>query len=355
MRILFVEGYPLHNDTWYIQPFRALLETAAAYGSVCAVYGSDKHLYKSKKYPAPVLTGPFYREKEAGRTWEEDLYENKYIRRGFLQKDIQALNRAIDEFRPELIIDAGRTTASVCARVHRIPYRTIITGAMYRKHAVRPQYLQDLNRVLSGNGLEQILSLKDLNEYAEKRFVFGPLSADPLPEEIDAVRIGGSFLHDTVEADQNGIAVLLPSSAIGAGKLHRLIQDTFYGAPYPVFAHLSQDYPSAGNVDYSPTMKMNTLKERNIVIHDGNRMIYYECLTRGIPQIVISDGSWCRGWIASCALRNCAGLQIEESELSVASLYETYRRLLSDDYYSRRAEYIKKETASLDRFSSILF
>ena len=355
MRILFVEGYPLHNDTWYIQPFRALLETAAARGSVCAVYASDKHLYKAKKYPAPELTGLFHHEKEAGRTWEEDLYENKYIRRGFLQKDIQALNQVIAEFRPDLIIDAGRISTSISARVTRVPYRTIITGAMYRKHTVRPQYLQELNQVLSTNGLEQILSLKDLSDCAEKRYVFGPLSVDPLPEEVDAVRIGGSFLHDTMETDQNGIAVLLPSSDLSAGKLHRLIQEAFYGAPYPVFAHLSQDYPSAGNVDYSPTMKMNAIKEKNIVIHDGNRMVYYECLARGIPQIVISDGSWCRGWIASCALRSCAGLQIEEDELSVASLYETYRRLVSDDYYSRRAEYLKKETAALDRFSSILF
>ncbi len=354
MRILFVEDFPLHNDTWSVQPVRSLSEAAVHAGDICAVYGDAKHLYQVKKYPAVRPGGLFHREAAPGRTQEEDLASSGYLDRSFLRKDIEALNSAIDEFTPDLIVDFGRVTSSVCARLNSVPWRTVINGAVFRKHSVRPEYLRAFNRVLSDEGLEQILKLRDLYDSAEKRFILGSLSADPVPEDTDVIRVGGSFLHDTGSEEENGVGIILTGCTTRPGKLSRIIRDTFLGAPYKVYVTLAKDSPSEGNIEQSPVLKTGSIKDRSVIIHDGNRYVWYECLCRGIPQIIINDSSWVRNWLASGVTRNGTGLQINEKELSVASLYETYRRLVSDDYYRIRCGYLKKETEQLPRFTSII-
>lgn len=353
MRILFVEGYPLHHDNWFSQPLRTMLE-AVSPDDVCAVYGSENRRYKVKLYNAVQQNGFFYREGKPGRSYEEDLFSSGYSRRSFLQKDIGVLNNVIETFAPDLIIDFGRISTSVCACKQGVPYRTFVCGAMYRKHSSRPEYLKELNRILSDNGLEQILRLSDLNAAADTLYAFGTLNTDPLPEELNVTRVGGSLMRDTTEDTANGISIILPSASMRTSKLNRIIRDTFLGAPYTVTVHLSQKYPESGNLAYTGTLKMELLKDRKVIIHDGNLLAYHECIARGIPQIVIHDGSWKRSWIAACCVRNCSGLSIDEEELSVASLYEAYRRLVSDDYYQRRADWLKKETASLSRLSDLL-
>ena len=161
-------------------------------------------------------------------------------------------------------------------------------------------------------------------------------------------------MRDPAQETSEGISVILPSASMRVKKLNRIIRDTFLGAPYPVTVHLSQTFPDAGNLVYTGTMKMDLLKNRSVVIHDGNLLAYHECIARGIPQIIIEDGSWKRSWIAACCVRNCSGFSVEEDELNVASLYEAYRRLISDDYYQRRADHLKKETARLSRLGDLL-
>jgi UDP:flavonoid glycosyltransferase YjiC (YdhE family) len=90
------------------------------------------------------------------------------------------------------------------------------------------------------------------------------------------------------------------------------------------------------------------------VIHDGNEYLYNQCLMRGIPQIIVTDGTWRTSWDAQAAGRVGFGISLNLDLLSMATLYESYRRLLSDDWFRLRAEAMKEEYRKLGDLNAFL-
>ena len=108
----------------------------------------------------------------------------------------------------------------------------------------------------------------------------------------------------------------------------------FLGAPYPVYAWYKGCKPlKEKNIQFMASMKLDYLPGAAAVIHDGNDYIFHQALAMGIPQMIVSGGGYLRSYNAQTAKRQNFGVVLQEENLSMSSLYETYRKLVSDDVY----------------------
>ena len=265
------------------------------------------------------------------------------------------LLQAIEQYHPDLIIDLGRLAAPIVAHMKNIPLFSYVSGAMYRNHNLQKKELKELNEVLSHYKTEQVLAITDLYNYADRRFTFGSLLLQPFPEDVEVERFGS--IAPIVENDTSDVTVSISitDTLQKPSVIKEIIDSSFLNAPYDVNvlyrgAQLSHEQ----NMKYMSSIKVDSLLGNSICIHDGNDYLMNLCFMLAIPQIVVNDGSYLRSWNASAVSRNGVGLAIPEKELSVQTLYETYRRIVTDDYYKNRAILLKNDLIALGDLSEFL-
>lgn len=310
-------------------------------GHICIVSAPKKFSFSCTSYDAPT---PRYKMfVEIGKSYEEWLFNSGRISLKYLRKDILSLSNCVSIEKPDLILDLGRISAQIIGRIHNIPYYSFVSSICYREKTFNKDVLSQLNTVLSENGLEQILYIYDLYSYASKRISFSSSSVQlfqesnnveryeiPLPIEIisKSPSVSLFFLH----TDKDEI------------KLKRLIIETFLNAPYKVEAYIPDiDEDVSKNIHFLEEPKLDSLSSNNVVIHDGEFYLYHACITLGIPQIIINTGTPEAVYESSVTRRYGFGTTINEYELSVASIYEAYRRVSSNDGYKKRAELARNE------------
>ena len=144
----------------------------------------------------------------------------------------------------------------------------------------------------------------------------------------------------------NRVCIYLGNTNLSDRKLKKVIQDAFAGAPYAVYACMHKTKKTKSeNIQYLEEADPALLNGAIAVIHDGNAFFYDACNRLGIPQIILTDKSASRSYYSKRNERNHTGTLIEEERFSMSSLYENYRKILSDDAYWKACQDIKEKTA----------
>lgn len=359
MRILLVpsaEKSGLQSSALLAQNLTDLAVHAGHSIGICAPEVMNFH--NASLYQAELPgTGfhPFRRKRDPGKTYEEYLYSCGMLDGDYLKQDIGAIIASAKDFAPDLIIDMGRPSAVIAAGMNQIPCWSIVHAAMYRSRPFPRIALNELNSTLSSLHLEQVLRLTDLYQSCGRRITFSPAVIQPFADLNHITRLGGMSLIPAERSTLRHLSIFLGSCAIAPSKLQQMVRDAWSGAPYEVYAWIDGCSSSTEeNLHFSCQPKLQTLDSPDAVIHDGNEYLYNQCLMRGIPQIIVTDGTWRTSWDAQAAGRVGFGISLNLDLLSMATLYESYRRLLSDDWFRLRAEAMKEEYRKLGDLNAFL-
>lgn len=335
-----------------------ITDIAVSKGNTVGICAPDAIAFKNASlYASPqpkVSTGLFSRKRDPGRTYEESFYAAGLLDSTYLKADADAINAAIADFHPDLIFNIGRPLSATAANAQHIPCWSVVHAGMYRSRTFPRICLNDLNSVLSSMKQDQILRLTDLYKTCDRRITFSPASIQPFADMNQITRIGGMSEIQPERQSKRHLAIYMSRCSISPAKIQQMITEGWKGAPYHVSAWVEGVKSSTeANVSFTARPRLSALDHPDAVIHDGNEYIYNQCLMRGIPQIVITDGTWRRSWDANAAARIGFGISLNENIVSMASLYESYRRLMSDDWFRMHAESMQEQCRELDCLASL--
>ena len=353
MKALILPGHtdPPSLTPWIIaRDLEQILNTAGIETAVCTKLTGFRH---SVRFDAPVPKPKsrfFHNDIRPPQNAEETLFLSGSLDKSFLDSDLAAIRKAVKDFGPDMIFDVCRPAASAAARLSSLPY---VSYVHWQRKSARPfpaKCLEDMNRFLSDNHLEQILHLSDLTDHAKLKYSFG---TDFLfQREKDVLLLGALTAHPRRREPDRHVTIFLGfMNQKTAGKL---IEDCFLGAPYPVFAWYGSATPSVREqlkITVIPRGEM--IAGSSVCIHDGSEAVFTRCLYLGVPQIIISDGSSERSRTAAALLRCGTGITLNESTLDMAELYETYRKLLNDPDWQKKADRIAGILAKDPDFSCL--
>jgi UDP:flavonoid glycosyltransferase YjiC (YdhE family) len=316
----------------------------------CAVCTSSHSRFHSVSFfpAAPYQTSRLFAA-HADRSYDAWLYRSGAGSSAFLEADIAAIHSAIKQFKPDLIITIDRTAAVIAAREAGIRCWAVVHNSMYNSRPTK-KAVQSLNAVLSSHNAEQVLNFGELYSYCERRFCFGPIEIQPFPVEADVTRIGIQSLYPLHTLQTNRICIFLGEVKQKPNTLSKIITDAFLGAPYAVYTWFPGIHPETqGNLHFLSTPREDLLPGSIAIIHDGNDYLFNQSMVRGIPQLLIYSRDCLRITNALAAERSGIGIGIDENDLTMSTLYENYRVLLSNDrYYERNQAIADQCNADLD-------
>jgi hypothetical protein len=331
-----------------------MISICAKAGITCALSCPDHGEDHAVWYPSPSPRVPYFNFHADSRSYEEYMYTHGWLGRKYTLTDVASLEEAIKDFKPELILSLDRPGALLTAQLHNLPCWVFVHPSIYRGLYFPPHCLYGFNAVCSSLKLEQQLSLPSLYSTAHRRIGFGSEVFAPFLYEENVSRIGFmcSLPH---KPSSNERLIICPGTInLSPARLHKIIEAAFLGASYRVDIYGTEENEVNNNLHYHIGFDLNELARASAVIHDGSSPLCSASFAYGLPQIIIADHTCFRSFNALALQRVKAGLVIFEENLSMASLYETYRTLVSDDSYAVNARAVKNTAKKHGSISEII-
>lgn len=122
-----------------------------------------------------------------------------------------------------------------------------------------------------------------------------------------------------------------------------MVEEAFNGASYPVHVCNADESGIVGNIHYHTGFDPKLLTKASALIHDGSSYMTSLAFAHNLPQIILSDHTCFRSFNAIAVQRTRTGVFLYEEDLSIASLYEAYRTILSDDIYTTSTDAMRRE------------
>lgn len=312
------------------------LKQAGHQVSVCAPMPLSE---EASFFPSPYCREPFHLfTLDYGRSAEEYLYAAGMLRKGFLREDLKYLEQALQKTEPDLVLNLGRPAMQILAEKKQIPVWSAVHSSLYRTRPFPRECLDDLNAILKDLKLDQVLHLSDLYAHSAKRIAFGPVQMQPFSDDSNLIRCGAVLPAQESVQFSKKLCIYFTETHTSAHKLHRIIREAFLGAPYEVYVWYPGCRPSKEeNLHMLSELRQQNLAGSFVLIHDGTSFLFNTAMALGIPQAIISDGSYERSWNAAAGHRYGFAQVLQEDELAIGTLYETYRIVCSDDRYREKA------------------
>lgn len=357
MKILiapFITNPKFDANTFLTENLIVLLQTS---GHQCAVSASKENGFKQVSLYDCVQKRrkPIFHFGADNRSHEEWLYSAGALQKDYILEDVALLNDAILDFKPEAVLSLDRPAALTAASMHNIPCYVFTHPAMFRNAYFPSKCMRGMNEALRSLRLEQELDLKSLYSKADQRIGFGTMHTAPYREEYNITRIGSMGFYGKEEVRTNRVCIYLHDTNKNTSSLKKMIEDAFLGAPYYVYVSLPNiSSQTVHNIHYLKYPKASLINGASACIHDGNDYFYNQAAANGVPQLILCDHSYMRSYNGMAAARYHFGSYIYEEDLTMASLYEAYRALLSDDDYYESAQSVKNELKELGSLEELL-
>ncbi len=326
--------------------------------TVAVVSRNDCVFHNIKTFEAPLPNKGFSffkKQTDKGKTYEELLYTQGLLDTPYLEKTHTIIEQAIKQFKPDILFDLGNPLAIVSGRLHNIDVYSYGHVGMFRKKAFPHECLNQFNDFLKNHQLEQLLYLHDLFKYSKHIFVFGPNSIQPFDDtQTEIIRLG-TMVTPPIKGVQDHICVFLNDMQLKPRKLNAILEETFLGAPITVDIYYPQcKIQTKNNLNYYNHMFVDRIANSKLCFHDGSEYLFNLCISLGIPQVIINDSSCLVSWNAHAVKRHNIGDTFLTKDFSVASIYETYRKIIVDPTYQQNCNTFKTQTLKLGNLNTLL-
>lgn len=335
MKVLILPAHRNPSDTasfMLARDIEAMMESNGRQTAVCSRLTGFNNAVKFDA-PVPSEKKKLFGKWDAPDSQEEVLYRSGMLEAAFLKDDIDAVRKAIRAYQPDMIFEFCRPSGIIAARAENIPFISYVPYGTYKDIPFETSYLKAINKALSDHHLEQILRIRDMYDAAARRITIGPSMLYPKMKNV--YQLGSLCSHRKAHTEKKQVCIFLGSS----GKWPKeLIEESFLGAPYDVFAWYTDAQASArGHLKIMSTPRTELIAGSEACIHDGTDVVFSKCLYLGIPQILIDNGSWNRHRNASALIRLGSGIVLNEETVTMAKLYESYRKIVTEPAYKKRA------------------
>ena len=341
MKVLIVPAIlqPEYDTAWFLaQNLTDLSLTRKGWKTaVCTSHAES--FRKAVCFPAPKPSS-FHLNRmfsASTRTYEQAMYSSGLSDAAYLKSDLKSIEEAIDSFHPDAVFIINRTAAILACRSRNIPCWGYVHPGMLRGRRAPVKCLEDLNEVLRQNKQEQVFRIFELYEKIEHRICFGFEWPASLPAgQVD--NIGCMSIFPLQKPKTAKLCIFLHHSPLRRNELRKLLCDSFKGAPYQVYVW----YPgcqtqTTGNMHFMDDLRISALPGSIACIHDGEDYIFNQCLNDGLPQLVLNGPHCIRAYNAFSVQHMKNGLMMNEEDLTMQTLYETFRRMTADDSYDIHA------------------
>lgn len=335
---------------------KQLTELLTSHDITCAVSADNRNDFQHVSlYPSPKPAKPLFNFGADNRAHEEWLYSNGFLTKQYVQRDYDTLCAATDQFQPDLIISYDRPAALLAGLQRNIPCWEFVCPAIYRNAYFPTRCMHGLNAVLEQNNMVQELNLQYFYGKAVRRIGYGPMETSPFLTENNVTRIGSAAIPQKKETRTNRVCIFISEYGGNTAALRKMIDSAFLGAPYYVYVSIPGiTAHKDNNLHYQRYPDVSLINGASAVIHDGNDFYFNQALVYGVPQMVIADHSYERNFNALATTRYKFGRYIFEEDLSMATLYEGYRTLMSDDMYYENTQIMRAKIEQLEDISELL-
>lgn len=271
------------------------------------------------------------------KSFDEFLYHYKMLDKISCIEEIETMIKAIKEYKPDAIYSHYNINAIIAAQLTNTKCYGTYSYYLHRK-TIYAKGISALNRILSYYQLPQVLSLHELYEKLDHRFIFSSLNYQPIPVD-DKTTFVGEDLDDICSSYDKKIVVNLANAIISDNKQLKIIKEAFMHSPYDVQMYSPRLSLQAYNFHVADNLIMSSvLKDACVFIHDGSDINTYLALQYRIPQIIISNNFYPHQANASIMYKNNGAFRLSQSLFSVKYIYEDFKALVDDPKYQKNMQ-----------------
>ena len=355
MKVLIAPNilFPREGTAYYLT--RSLLDLFHEHNDTIALSADkDNGFRNASLYPFAEPRRPYFNGSADNRSYEEYLYSCGVLGKKYLQEDTELLQEAIAHFKPDWVIGIDRTAAMIAARAAGTPCAVFVNAAMYRNAYFPAKCLRGLNEVLSSLQFEQVFDIKTLLDGCAVRFMFGHENVHPLMRDTSVIRLKAMMPSPRASNSRSRTAVALHEFNDTPGSTYRLLSEAFKGSPYQFYVSFHGVHIlTEENMHYVDMSRKNIVDASMLVIHDGSEFLFHECMAKGVPQLVIASHEYPRLYFGQAVRRCGVGDYIAEEDAEVSSVYEGFRKIISDARYTGQADLYRKLYARVPDFKEL--
>lgn len=220
-------------------------------------------------------------------------YLGTYAKKGelnykYLKKDLLSMEKAIQDYQPDILISLGRFSAFIAAQKYHLKHYYLAEKSLQIKS--ENNLFHAFNKLLKENDCRQIINYNDLQKYAT------PFSLSSQIKIIDADILTSA---DTIIVEKGT-------------SFDKLIRNSLTSFKYITKGQLLHQKPE-------------------LIIHQENIYLYNCCLQAGIPQIILPRYGY-------CAYQK--GIYLNHAECNKKQLYEAIQYALKSSFFKQQAKII---------------
>jgi UDP:flavonoid glycosyltransferase YjiC (YdhE family) len=262
------------------------------------------------------------------RSFEQVLFIVGAIQRRFFAEDVSAIQKAIQEFKPDVVYAEFRPAAIVAARTENVRVAIGYSYPARKAYASSPQYSRGVRSFLQEQGLPKIDSVLDIFEWADLKIVPSCYELEPIddPQVVFTGPFNVSPSPAGTEAkSKNAIIVYLGNGSITYPKQLLVLMQAFQGSNYQIYIASYQANPvDGGRIHVARRFDFNTLFPYAIAfINHGGQNSVLSAVMAGVPQIVFPGNVFERQYNAYSVEKaglgkNCTDTQFQPDALTSA-------------------------------------
>lgn len=281
-------------------------------------------------------------------SFEEVLFLTGNLNYGYLKRSLEALLKAIDDFKPDVIYSEFSIAAMTAALKNGIRLFATVSEPTQSEYASSPRYSRDLNRILRENDIPEVVSALDLVKRADKRFVPSIRALEDFGGE-DVIYLGSLKKRPSFEPSvRDKILVYMGNGTISRDRMQKEIRTAFDGSGYDVYIAgkglLSLDeagFHTAERFDF-----VSLLPETLLFINHGGQNSVIDGLIYNVPQLICPGKVFERIFNADSIVRNGAGIKIDPEEFDHGSIKRLADNITGDPAFAANAAKLGSELMS---------
>ncbi|MCI5773978.1 MAG: hypothetical protein MR210_05385 [Erysipelotrichaceae bacterium] len=314
---------------------------AQAFDDVAIVGNAEYHNKNYPFFPTKTLRYSSLRLNQNNKleikSFDEFLYHYKLLDKLTCIEEIETIIKAINEYKPQAIYTHYNLNAIIAALLTNTKCYGTYSYYLHRK-TINAKAINALNRILSHYQLPQVLSLNELYEKLDHKFIFSSANYQPVVEDEKTTFVGED-IDDICSSYDKHIVVSLANAIIPEKKQIKIIKEAFLHGPFDVDMCSNKTVYDEYNLHISNNLIMSkSLKDASVFIHDGSDVNTYLALQYRVPQIIITNNFYTHQANASIMYKNNGAFRLSQSLFNVKYIYEDFKALIDNDKYQRNMQ-----------------
>ncbi|MDP4121155.1 MAG: glycosyltransferase [Bacillota bacterium] len=298
-------------------------------------------------------------QKKTVHSFEEVLFIAGAISKRQFPRDVVAIQKAIRDYRPDIVYAEFRPAAIVAAKLEKVKVATGFSYPVQKSYASSPQYASNVRKFLVSVGLPDVESVLDIFDWADMKIVPSSSTLEPIGGEN--VYFTGPFdgmKAASVDRSQKykNIIVYMGTGCVSYHHQLSVMTDTFANSDYNVYiASMAAKPMKTQNIIVDKRFDFSKLMPSAAAfINHGGQNSIMTGLMYGVPQLIIPGKIFERKYNAECAEKAGVGRILDVSEFTPLKIRSALTEFCNSAEFSVKAEKLGEDLKNLGGVQSVV-